>query len=137
MHLQLHLPNQQRVIFNENDDLIEVVTADRNQQTPLTEYFKMNDQDPDARNLCYIDFPLHYTWNKMTRTWKKHQHRSCIGRMYMAHPSEDEQYYLHLLLTKVKGARSFEELKMVNDIMCATFKESAQCRGFLENDNEH
>ena len=51
----------------------------------------------------------------------------------MAHPSEDEQYYLHLLLTKVKGARSFEELKMVNDIMCATFKE----RCFLENDDEH
>ena len=77
-------------------------------------------------------------YNKIMKlSWKKHQHRSCIGRMYMAHPSEDEQYYLHLLLTKVKGARSFEELKMVNDIMCATFKESAQCRGFLENDNEH
>ncbi|CAG8814303.1 592_t:CDS:2, partial [Cetraspora pellucida] len=36
-----------------------------------------------------------------------------------------------------RGAKNFEELKMVNDITCATFKESAQHRGFLENDNEH
>jgi hypothetical protein len=37
----------------------------------------------------------------------------------------------------VKGARSFEELKIVDGVTCATFKESTQQRGFLENDNEY
>ncbi|CAJ0643332.1 9279_t:CDS:2 [Entrophospora sp. SA101] len=111
IRLQIHLPNQQRVIFNESDNLIDVVTADQNQRTSLTEYFKMNDQDPDARNLLYTNFP-HYTWNKTNKTWKKRQRG-------------------------VTGARSFEELKTVDDTLCATFKENAQCRGFLENDNEH
>ncbi|CAG8597955.1 11583_t:CDS:2 [Acaulospora morrowiae] len=121
--LQVHLPNQQKVIFNENINLEEVIAANRNQQTTLTEYFKMNIQDPDARNLLYIDFPIHYVWNKETKSWKKRQRGGCIGRMYMAHP--------------VKGATDFEELKTVNGITYPTFKESAQQRGYLENDNEY
>ncbi|CAJ0911864.1 6477_t:CDS:2, partial [Entrophospora sp. SA101] len=121
-HLQVHLPNQQRVIFNEDVNLVVVATS-RIQQTSLTEYFKMNNQDPDARNLLYSDFPMYYTWNKATKSLKKRQHGGCIGRIYMAHPSE--------------GARSFEELKIVDGVTCATFKESAQWRGFLENDNEY
>ncbi|CAG8471117.1 4110_t:CDS:2 [Acaulospora morrowiae] len=110
---------------------------DRNQRTSLTEYFKTNTQDPDARNLLYADFPLHYTWNKNTKKWNKRKRGGCIGRIFMVHPSEGERYYLRLLLTKVKGARSFEELKSVNGIMYTTFKKSAQQRGFLENDNEY
>ncbi|CAJ0765109.1 12185_t:CDS:2, partial [Entrophospora sp. SA101] len=108
-HLQVHLPNQQRVIFNEDVNLVVVATS-RIQQTSLTEYFKMNNQDPDARNLLYSDFPMYYTWNKATKSLKKRQHG---------------------------GARSFEELKIVDGVTCATFKESAQWRGFLENDNEY
>ncbi|CAJ0905279.1 11459_t:CDS:1 [Entrophospora sp. SA101] len=88
-HLQVHLPNQQRVIFNEDVNLVVVATS-RIQQTSLTEYFKMNNQDPDARNLLYSDFPMYYTWNKATKSLKKRQHGGCIGRIYMAHPSEGE-----------------------------------------------
>jgi hypothetical protein len=89
-HLQVHLPNQQRVIFNEDVNLAEVVATSQIQQTSLTEYFKMNDQDPDARNLLYSDFPMHYIWNKTTKSWKKRKRGGCIGRIYMAHPSEGE-----------------------------------------------
>ncbi|CAG8786563.1 18752_t:CDS:1, partial [Acaulospora morrowiae] len=58
--LHIHLPNQQRVVFDEHD-----------QRTTLTEYFKMNTIDLDARNLIYIEFPMYYTWNKAIKKWKK------------------------------------------------------------------
>ena len=40
-------------------------------------------------------------------------------------------------MTKVKGSTSFEELKTANGITYFTFKESAQQRGYLENDDEY
>ncbi len=86
--LQVHLPNQQQVIFNENDNLSEVIATDRSQRTSLTEYFKINTQDQDARNLLYADFPLHYTWNKAKKIWNKRQRKGSIGRIYMARPDE-------------------------------------------------
>ncbi|CAG8448573.1 14287_t:CDS:2 [Cetraspora pellucida] len=45
--LQVHLHNQQRINFDKDDNL---------------------EEDPDARELLYADFPLHYTWNKATKT---------------------------------------------------------------------
>ncbi|CAG8852047.1 30475_t:CDS:2, partial [Gigaspora margarita] len=44
---------------------------------------------------------------------------------------------LQILLTKVKEARSFNDLKKINGIICETFKESALLCGFLENDDSH
>ncbi|CAG8549042.1 12819_t:CDS:2 [Gigaspora margarita] len=54
--LQVHLRDQQRINFNEDDNIEEVIDTEQNQRTTLTEYFKMNAQDPDARDLLYADF---------------------------------------------------------------------------------
>ncbi|CAG8829924.1 4452_t:CDS:2, partial [Gigaspora margarita] len=123
--LQLHLQDQQRVNFAESSNLSEIATAERNQCTTLTEYFQKNAKDPKARNLLYANFSMHYTWNKQIRKWTKRKREGCIGRIYIAYPNE------------VKGARSFNDLKKVNGIICETFKESALLRGFLENDDSH
>ncbi|CAG8542921.1 7313_t:CDS:2, partial [Cetraspora pellucida] len=56
---------------------------------------------------------------------RKQDTNCCIGRIYMAHSGE------------VKEARNFEELKTIDGITYFTFKESAQHREFLENDNEY
>ncbi|CAG8731839.1 12882_t:CDS:1, partial [Cetraspora pellucida] len=39
VHLQLHIPNQQIINFNEKNELIEVLTNENNKKTTLTEYF--------------------------------------------------------------------------------------------------
>ncbi|CAG8767443.1 22139_t:CDS:2 [Gigaspora margarita] len=57
--------------------------------------------------------------------------------MYMVHPSQTERYYLHLLLTKIKEATSFDNLKTVNGSLCKSFKQAAYLRGFIENNNEY
>ncbi|CAG8780350.1 9156_t:CDS:2, partial [Dentiscutata erythropus] len=121
----VHLPNQQRVIFEESSNLEDEAASEKNMRIMLTEYFKMNAQDPEARDILYANFPLYYTWVKKTKTWRKHKCGGCIGRIYMAHR------------VKIKGSRSFEELRTVDGVTYSSFKKSAQHRGFLENDNEH
>src|SRR5687767_670667 len=56
--------------------------------------------------------------------------------MYFASPSQGERFYLRLLLTAVPGATSFEFLRTVDGVICATFKEACLARGLLENDRE-
>lgn len=56
--------------------------------------------------------------------------------MYHCNPFAGERYYLRLLLTVVRGARSFEHLRMVEVISHPTFQAACVARGLLENDNE-
>lgn len=57
-----------------------------------------------------------------------------IGRVNTANPKEGERYFLRLLLNHVRGPKSFEDLLTVNEVICKTFKQSAQKRGLLESD---
>ena len=60
--------------------------------------------------------------------------------MYYAHPNSGERFYLRLLLTAIKGATSYQNLRtvMVNGQLeeCATFREACLKLGLLEDDNE-
>ncbi|PKK73447.1 hypothetical protein RhiirC2_657366, partial [Rhizophagus irregularis] len=44
--------------------------------------------------------------------------------LYVVQPSEAERYYLRTLLTHIKGATSFDNLKTINGYKCGTFKEA-------------
>jgi hypothetical protein len=59
-----------------------------------------------------------------------------IGRMYYAHPTSDECYYLRMLLNCVKGATSYEHLWTVDGTKHDTFKDACIAMGLLEDDNE-
>ncbi|CAG8720022.1 24065_t:CDS:2, partial [Gigaspora margarita] len=67
--LQVHLKDQQRVIVDKNSNLEKFIEEEQNCQTTLTEFFKMNAQDLDTRNILYANFSLYYTLNKATKTW--------------------------------------------------------------------
>jgi hypothetical protein len=59
-----------------------------------------------------------------------------IDRMYYAHPTSDERYYLRMLLNYVKGATSHEHLRTMDVIEHDTFKNACIVMGLLEDDNE-
>jgi hypothetical protein len=59
-----------------------------------------------------------------------------IGRMYYAHTSSSERYYLQMLLNWVKGATSYEHLRIVDGTKHDTFKDACIAMGLLENNNE-
>jgi hypothetical protein len=59
-----------------------------------------------------------------------------IGRMYYAHPTSGERYYLRMLLNCVKGATSYEHLRIMDGTEHDTFKDACIVMGLLANDNE-
>ena len=69
--------------------------------------------------------------------WNPHKNvTSAIGRLYIVQPSEGERYYLRILLTRVRGATSFDDLKTVEGCNCNSFKEACIRLSLLQDDDE-
>jgi hypothetical protein len=108
--LQYHLPNQQMVLFNNDDDVQEVATRLAISRTMLMEWFKTNQELEAARSLTFDQFSQQWVWNRKLKRWTMHKRSFAIGRMYYAHPTSDERYYLQMLLNYVKGATSYDHI---------------------------
>ena len=138
VRLQVHLPNQQLITWNEDTaaNIQAVVDNQGTRDTTLTGYFKANAKHPEARNLLYQDFPSKFVWDPKKRVWNKRKKDPAIGRMYYAHPSAGERFYLRTLLSAVKGATSFDDLKTVDGNQLPSFHAACLAWGLLEDDNE-
>ncbi|CAH1451462.1 unnamed protein product [Lactuca virosa] len=84
--------------------------------------------------LTYNQFPDHFVWKGDKNMWSPRQIGDSIGRIVIAHPTEGERYYLRILLSRVRCPKSFADLKMINGVTVATFRESALLRGYLLDD---
>ena len=139
--LAVHLENQQNCYFNANQTSKDIPTIlDRSGSTTLTAWFKYNREHPNdkiAQKLRYSDFTDHYTWNVAKKMWSPRiRNTKSIGRMHFVYPKEDERYYLRLLLTHVKGATSFNDLKTIKGKLYKTFKSAAIAYNLLESDEQ-
>ena len=56
--------------------------------------------------------------------------------MYFVDPSDGERFYLHILLTIVKGPMSFEDLYIYNDVVHQIFKSICIARDLLDSDEQ-
>ncbi|KAH9536339.1 hypothetical protein CY35_17G102200 [Sphagnum magellanicum] len=122
--LQYHLPNQQMVLFRNDDDVQEVATRSAISRTMLTKWFKINQESEVAQNLTFDQFPQQWVWNQKLKRWTLRKQGFAIGRMYYAHPTSGEHYYLRMLLNCVKGATSYEHLRTVDGKEHHTFKDA-------------
>lgn len=97
----------------------------------------MNRMDSAAKrlNCTYTEFPDHFVWRPNEKSWKTRERGHSIGRINVAHPSEGERYYPRILLYKVRGPLSFDDLKCCNGIQVNAFREAALLRGLLQDDN--
>jgi hypothetical protein len=106
--LPVHLPNEQMVVYNPEDDAQDVLNRAATKETCLTGWFKANANEnlvaAGAHGHLYQDFPSKFVWNKTA--WKIRERGLAIGRMYAAVPGSGERFYLRLLLTVVKGMMS-------------------------------
>jgi hypothetical protein len=114
----------------------DVVNRRANQATTLTEWFKSNSESAANHDLLYQDFPSRMVWNKKECKWTTRKRDSfALGRMYHAHPTCGERFYLRLLLTCVKGATSFEHLYSFEGVRHPSFREACIARGLLDDDH--
>ncbi len=62
--LQYHLLNQQMVMFDDDDDVQEVVAWSAIFRTMLTEWFKTNQESEIAQSLMFDQFLQQWVWNR-------------------------------------------------------------------------
>ena len=155
IRLTLHLPNEQMIYYIPGEEIealqnvkLNTLTAYFHQvqierSNPLTPQLIGCDSNgnlyPCASELTYCDFPTYYTFVHSTKLWKRRSrpHKSdAVGRIYSVHPNSGEKFYLRMLLTQVKGAASFTELRIVNEYEYNSFKEACNALGLLSNDDE-
>ena len=135
--LDLHLPNQQTIYFNEIGNLEEV--ALNTKLSKLHAWFLLNRKDDDARTLTYLEMIKKYRWDPLNHIWKKRTETlrfPTIGRLPQVFPKDIERFYLRLLLQHVRGATSFEDICTVNKTKYKTFADASRARGLAQDDSE-
>jgi hypothetical protein len=100
----------------------------------LTEYFKMNIEDPKARQYLYREFLEYYIWVKSGKYWKPRKQHFQNGRLVYANPAEGCRYYLRILLNHVRGATSYESLRTVRGVLCPTFRDACEKLELITSD---
>lgn len=133
--LMIHLPDQEIVYFNENDNA-EDLNNRTVKLTTLTAFFLMNSENEFARTLLYTEFPEHFTWKKNKWHPRQRGFGATIGRIYSISPKEVEKYCLRMLLNHVRGPTSFIDLKTVDGVVHSTFREAARAMSLLQDDSE-
>jgi PIF1-like helicase len=146
VRLPIHLPHEQRIIFDPSVNAQHIVECRENIDTPLMAFFKTNQNSSSigelARTLTYQEFPNHFVIksdgsNPQSKIWTRRQHNSfAIGRMFYVGPTAGERFYLRTLLMVIRGPKSFDDLKTVNGETCESFQEACLRRGLLDDDGE-
>ena len=139
-HLAVHLEGEQAVYFPDDISPSALAAKTAAARSTLMGFFEYNATHEDSRQYLYSEFPAYFTWDPRIRAWKPRQRGRGkgrrIGRMYHCSPISGERYYLRLLLTVVRGPRSFTDLYFFNDIRYPTYQAACIARGLAENDQE-
>ena len=133
------------VYFANNAELRKRIN-DGPRATTLTAWFDVNARNhiladgTPARSLLYADFPRYFTWEASNRAWSEREDGYAIGRMHSVHPGDHERFYLRLLLNRVRGATSYEDLRTIKcddgqKITYDSFRDTALALGLLIDDN--
>ena len=105
--LQIHLPNRHQVRFYNHQRIHDILNDEYYSKTMLTEFFALNCRDPEARRYLYREILEHYSWHQKDKEWRRRRsQKKVIGRIYTVSPSEGEKFYLHVLLSNLRGPTS-------------------------------
>ena len=112
--------------------------------------------EPWGYELTYDDYPKYYTWNttkkkKWSRRVRKvisysssktltlqnfFVEKIVVSRLYKAHPSQGERYYMRLLLLHQTRVTNWNDLRTVNDVVYEKHREACDALGLLKDDEE-
>ncbi|XP_076912145.1 uncharacterized protein LOC143570361 [Bidens hawaiensis] len=138
MSLPFHLPGKQQVIYGTEDDIDNVLEKTDTVASSMFElWMKCNSVDREARKLTYSEFPTKFVWHDKPRGWQRRKTGFSIGRIHAVSPAFGEAYFLRVLLNRVKGPKTFEEIHTVNDHTYPTFRDACYSLGLLDDDTEY
>ena len=134
--LTFHLHGKQRVIFDDDADLEDVVAFNQDRKTMFLAWMDSNKESEIGRSLTYPQYPSLFVFNDRNRTWKPRQRGISVGRLAFVPPSNRELYYLRLLLNVQVGCTSFEDIRTVEGIVFDTYREACGALGLLVDDRQ-
>ncbi|XP_035845652.1 uncharacterized protein LOC110934133 [Helianthus annuus] len=137
MRLPFYLPGQQNVVYGTDDDIDNVLSKPSVASSIFVQWMKLNETNKDARKLTYVEYPYKFVWILKDRCWQVCKLYQCVGRIHSVSPALGEPYMLRILLNKVKGPRSFEEIHTVNGQLFPTYRDAYYAMGLLDDDNEY
>ncbi|CAH1422425.1 unnamed protein product [Lactuca virosa] len=103
----------------------------------FTAWMECNVVNGDAQKLTYVEFPTKFVWKRGDWIWKPREVGKCSGRIHLVSPNLGEAYFLRILLNKVKGLKSFEEIRTVNGEEYSSFRDACYALGLLDDDKEY
>ena len=137
MRLDIHLPNEQAVVFGVDDDNEDISAASTSSTSTLLEWFALNQRDDSAQCLLYTEVPEHFTWNCQEKLWTRRQIGNItLGRMYSVSSRNQELFALKRLLNIVKGAKSWNDLLRVDGFNYNSFQQACEARGMLHDNSD-
>ncbi|KAJ9567832.1 hypothetical protein OSB04_003798 [Centaurea solstitialis] len=95
--------------------------------------------DVHYRTPSVLRLPFHLPGQQQVeeRRWDRRKKGFSIGRIHSVSPALGEAYYLRILLNKVKGPESFEDIRTVNGDIFPTFRDACYAIGLLDDDMEY
>ncbi|KAF7810574.1 ATP-dependent DNA helicase PIF1 [Senna tora] len=135
--LPFHLPNQQGIIFHDDDNIDDVVVNASVKETKFLAWFEANKCYPAARELTYAQIPTMFVFKVDSRKWCIRKVGYAIGRLYYVPPGLGELHYMRVLLTFVKGPTCFEEIRTINGVLYPSYKAACYAMGLLDDDKEY
>ncbi|KAI5407486.1 hypothetical protein KIW84_053660 [Lathyrus oleraceus] len=134
--LYFHCEGQNSVYYTDFDRINTVLEKPSVTESMFTSWFEENCKYSEAQNLTYNKFVSKFVYVKKKREWKPRQKGYTIGRLIWVPPTTGELYYLRLMLTHVKGPRSYNDIKTVNNVKYDTFRDACFAMGFIGDDRE-
>ncbi|CAH1452578.1 unnamed protein product [Lactuca virosa] len=137
VRLPFHLTNQHHIVYGEDDDIDDVLDKPSVAASKFTFWMECNAIDSEARELTYVEFSTKFVWILNGRFWKRRKVGKAIGRIHSVSPNLSEAYFLRILLNKVKGPTSFDEIRTVNCEAHSSFRDACYALGLLDDDKEY
>jgi hypothetical protein len=131
-----HLLGEQSVYYTDYERINEVLIKPSVTESMFTSWFEANQKFHEAQNLTYGQFVSKFVYVKRNRSWKPRKRGSTIGRLIWIPQSAGEIYYLRMMLTVVKGPKTYDSIKLVKGVQHDTFREACFAMGFLGDDRE-
>lgn len=134
--LYFHLPNEQLVFFNDDDDIDSLLTRPTNKESMFTSWMEANKTFPEGKNLTYVQFVSQFVYNRSQKCWTPRHNGYTIGRLIWVPPGTGELFYLRMMLTVAKGPCTYEDIRTIGEIQYPNFREACLAMGFIEDDME-
>jgi hypothetical protein len=136
VRLDIHLPRQQRMVFDPTADEIDLLEQLTATTSTLMGWFSLNADDVNARQHLYHDIPAHYTWRDSVWHARVYKGVQSVGRVFGVSHFNGELFAMRRLLSVVRGAVSFEDLATVEGVVYSTFRSACMARGMMNGDSE-